>query len=114
MKKRSVTIAMTKERPQAPTPRKDTWENPADQSGTWTFDATVAACYDDMLERSIPQFAAMREAVTTMALRFAVPRTAIVDLGCSLGGAMAPLVERLSNDKTFLGCDASMPMLAVA
>jgi tRNA (cmo5U34)-methyltransferase len=86
----------------------------AKQPGTWAFDADVAANYDDMLERSVPQYATMREAVTMMATRFAEPQTTIVDLGCSLGGAMAPLLERLRGRNTFLGCDSSMPMLDIA
>lgn len=81
---------------------------------TWAFDADVAACYDDMLARSIPQLPVMRTAVTTVARRFARPGTPIVDLGTSLGGALAPLWEAFGDRNTFVGVDNSAPMLAIA
>lgn len=80
----------------------------------WIFDAEVAACYDDMLTRSIPQYSVMREAVTTLAQHFAQPHTTVLDLGCSIGGALVPITERLGSDYTYLGVDASEPMLLTA
>lgn len=82
--------------------------------GPWEFDAEVAAVFDDMLRRSIPQIEVMREAVTALALEFARPKTEIVDLGCAQGEAIAPLVEKLFADCTFIGTDVSEPMLASA
>lgn len=85
-----------------------------DAAQTWSFDADVVDCYDDMLERSIPQYAAMRDAVTTLASQFAQPQTAIIDLGCSQGGALAPLITRLGTQHTYIGVDNSAPMVASA
>lgn len=80
----------------------------------WEFDAAVVACYDDMLERSIPHYAVMREAVTTLAAHFAQPQTTVIDLGCSQGGALAPIMARLGANHTFCGVDNSEPMLFAA
>jgi tRNA (cmo5U34)-methyltransferase len=80
--------------------------------GQWTFDDDVTDVFDDMLARSIPQIEAMRELVCRAATRFVQPGTHILDLGCSLGTAMAPLVERFHTSNRFVGIEASPPMVA--
>ena len=80
----------------------------------WTFDAAVAACYADMLARSIPQYHVMREAVTNLTQRFARPHTTVLDLGCSTGGALAPIIEQVGANNAYLGVDMSEPMLLAA
>jgi tRNA (cmo5U34)-methyltransferase len=77
----------------------------------WQFDDEVTRVFDDMLERSIPQYEVMRRAVTDMAYRFAQPQTDIVDLGCARGAAIAPLVERFGEQNRFVGIELSQPML---
>jgi tRNA (cmo5U34)-methyltransferase len=79
--------------------------------GRWQFDAEVTRVFDDMLARSIPGIETMRKAVARASCRFVAPGTDIVDLGCSLGTAMAPLVERFAATNRFLGVDASEPMV---
>ncbi len=80
----------------------------------WAFDEAVTGCFDDMLARSIPQYDVMRDAVARIAARHARPDTAIVDLGCSRGEALAPLVEKLGGRNRFIGVEVSPPMLAAA
>lgn len=80
----------------------------------WTFDAEVAACFDDMLRRSIPQHDAMREICAELAIRYARPRSDIVDLGCSRGGAIAGLINRVPRSCRFTGIEVSPPMLTAA
>ena len=41
--------------------------------GKWAFDEGVAVCFDDMLERSIPQYDVMRRAVAEVAQRYIRP-----------------------------------------
>jgi tRNA (cmo5U34)-methyltransferase len=77
----------------------------------WEFDKTVATVFDDMLRRSIPQYEVMRHAVTELATRYVKPRTDVLDLGCSLGEALAPLVDRFGADCRYLGVEVSGPML---
>ena len=84
-------------------------------AGRWEFDSAVTDAFDDMLERSIPQYEVMRRAVTDLALRY---MTAIggpvVDLGCSRGAAVAPLVDASHADRAFVLLDASEPMIRAA
>lgn len=86
------------------------------QDGKWEFDEKVADCFDDMLERSIPEYALMRELCFRIGQHFVEPNTAIVDLGCSRGGALARFVEALGPMKTnlFAGVEVSAPMRAAA
>jgi len=83
----------------------------------WEFDADVAACFDDMLERSIPMYATMRALATRLAQEYALKATRpgyVVDLGCSRGGALAPLVATLPPPYAFAGLEVSPPMLECA
>jgi tRNA (cmo5U34)-methyltransferase len=80
--------------------------------GRWQFDASVAAVFDDMLARSIPNLDTMRTIVTDIASQFVRPGTAVVDLGCSLGGALWPLVEQFAPETKFVGVELSAPMVA--
>lgn len=80
----------------------------------WGFDAEVTRVFDDMLERSIPQYDVMRRAVTDMACRFVKPSTDIVDLGCARGEAIAPLVDKFGANNRFIGIELSVPMLEAA
>jgi tRNA (cmo5U34)-methyltransferase len=78
----------------------------------WTFDGDVTAVFDDMLARSIPQYAVMRDAVYQLACRYIQPRTAVVDLGSSRGEAVAKLVSHYAMVNRFHLTDVSEPMLA--
>ncbi len=82
--------------------------------GKWQFDESVASCFEDMLERSIPQYQVMRNATFTIACRYAQRDTTIVDLGCSLGSAMAKLVEHFGVQNRYVGVEISQPMLQAA
>jgi tRNA (cmo5U34)-methyltransferase len=80
----------------------------------WAFDAEVARVFDDMLTRSIPQYEVMRRACFDVACRFVQPATAIVDLGCSRGEALAPFVDRFGAANRHVGIEVSKPMLEAA
>lgn len=82
--------------------------------GAWEFDETVTQVFDDMLTRSIPQYEVMRQACFDLACRFQQRKTAIVDLGCSRGEAMARLVDQFGVNNYFVGVEVSEPMLAAA
>lgn len=77
----------------------------------WAFDDEVARVFDDMLRRSIPQLDVMRSLVTDLAAAFARPNTTIVDLGCSRGESLAPLVARFGERNSYVGIEISPPML---
>ena len=65
--------------------------------GPWRFDGDVAVVFDDMLRRSIPDFAAMREITTRLAARAlrATLDPRLLDLGCSRGSGIAPILEHV-------------------
>lgn len=64
-------------------------------TGPWRFDAAVAACFPDMIERSIPGLRVLRDLTTDMAIpvlqREKGPRRVVVDLGASRGQQLAHL-----------------------
>ena len=75
----------------------------------WVFDDEVAKCFDDMLERSIPNYETMRELVFNVGKHFVTDSGCIVDIGCSNGNAALPFVKSFPNE--FLLCDVSDSML---
>lgn len=79
--------------------------------GKWTFDGDVTECFDDMLERSIPQYRVMRGTVTRLARRFRRDGTDVIDLGASRGEAVASLVKEHGNANRFVLVEVSPPML---
>lgn len=80
----------------------------------WKFDTKVAACFEDMLRRSIPQYDVMRALVFDIGARFPSKGTSIVDLGCSRGDALAPFIEKFAYTSPCIGVEVSAPMLAIA
>lgn len=84
-------------------------------NGAWTFDESVTACFDDMLERSIPQLDVARELVALFAKRHALRGTSIVDMGCSTGGMLQKLVDTLGEmNYHYVGVDNSSSMVQEA
>jgi tRNA (cmo5U34)-methyltransferase len=83
-------------------------------SSRWEFDESVARCFGDMLNRSIPLFPEMRSLVTRLARRYARPWTKIVDMGASCGGAIEELVgdHDLPKDVCFEAWEVAPAMLA--
>lgn len=91
--------------------------NPVDHvmpDGRWCFDRQVTDVFDDMLQRSIPQYNAMRSVVFEMAARHVRPGTAVVDMGCSRGEALAPFVSTFGDANEYIGLEISEPMVAAA
>lgn len=81
--------------------------------GRWSFNEQVTTVFDNMLARSIPQYDIMRALVRTIsgAVSAPFPEPAVLDLGCSRGESIAALIEPLGPRATFLGIDASLPMV---
>jgi len=96
------------EREQASIARDDI----TDPGGRWQFDEKVTQVFDDMLERSIPQYEVMRRAVTNVASRYMQSTAVILDLGTSRGEVLAALLAHGDSDSRFIGIEASEPMLA--
>ena len=82
--------------------------------GPWRFDSDVANAFEDMLTRSIPQYEVMRRTCFDLACHFRQQDTAIIDLGCSRGDALAPLIQKFDDQNQYLGVDISGPMIEIA
>ena len=83
----------------------------------WTFDDAVAGSFDDMLARSIPQYDVMRATVTDLACAYAGAVDHgrwIVDLGCSRGAALDPIIRARGAYNRYLGVEVSPPMIDAA
>lgn len=76
----------------------------------WEFNAAVTDVFDEMLNRSIPQYEIMREAVLEVGTSFVRPGTVIIDLGTSRGEALAPLIKRFGAACEYIGVETSKPM----
>jgi tRNA (cmo5U34)-methyltransferase len=79
---------------------------------SWRFDSDVTAVFDDMLARSIPQYEVMRKACYDLTLSYLQPNSAIVDIGCSRGEAIAALSQ--AAQQQIIGLEISEPMLQAA
>ncbi len=65
----------------------------------WVFDENVAACFDQMLERSVPNYGAMRELTFNIGRNFVHNNSMnIIDLGASRGEAIAPFVKLVNGE----------------
>lgn len=106
-------VERTEERPIGEAVPAEQLRDKVDPAGRWEFNAEVAAVFENMLERSIPQHQTMRAAVNALAMRHAQQGTDVVDLGASRGDAVAPLVDHFGARARFQLVEVSEPMLAV-
>ena len=85
------------------------------QGRRWAFDEQVAACFPDMLERSIPQYNEMRKLVFQLgkAILDSKDIQTALDLGCSTGIGLEQLAEPYPKG-FFVGVDASSAMVKEA
>ena len=82
----------------------------------WEFDEQVADCFEDMLNRSIPQYDIMRDSVANLAhdiIRNDVKKETfkILDIGCSNGLMIESLYNKFDGQGYYVGVDVSEPML---
>lgn len=75
----------------------------------WQFDDEVARCFDDMLQRSIPDYETMRELVYNVGRHYVREGAAVMDIGCSNGSAALPFIKSCRNP--FVLCDISESFL---
>lgn len=79
----------------------------------WEFDESVTQVFDDMLERSIPQYDLMRKTVTDTACHFLLeqPGSHVLDLGASRGEQLAQVIEARGLGKHYYAAvEISDPM----
>jgi len=79
-------------------------------SGKWTFNQEVTTVFDDMLERSIPDYLNMRAIVNDLTLKYSRNGSSVLDLGCSTGGAFKDIIASAQKEVFFIGVEISEPM----
>jgi tRNA (cmo5U34)-methyltransferase len=84
------------------------------QAGPWEFDQDVTDCFEDMLERSIPQLSTMRSLVSSIATRHLRDDDWFIDLGCSRGGTITSVIGTTSARINAVGLEVSAPMVRAA
>jgi len=76
------------------------------------FDTAVAEVFPDMLQRSIPGYAASLEAIGSLAARYVTPGSSCYDLGCSLGAATLAMRQGMrASDCRIIAIDNSPAMI---
>ncbi len=80
----------------------------------WEFNEEVSACFDNMLERSIPQYDLMRDLTFKIGSEFVSIGSNILDIGCSNGRAIEPFCRKYGDDIDYYLYDVSEPMLQKA
>jgi tRNA (cmo5U34)-methyltransferase len=83
--------------------------------GDFNFGETTAAVFEDMLDRSIPQYRELQRMLGELAAEFAAPGTNVYDLGCSNGITLntmsAAIRGKGEKDVHLIGVDYSEAML---
>lgn len=77
----------------------------------WMFDEEVTEVFENMLERSIPDYTNMRSLVNSIIEFSQVENTYILDLGCSTGISIEDAVKFCDESIKFVGLEISEPML---
>lgn len=78
----------------------------------WEFDSKVTECFDDMLERSIPNYQSMRDLTYKLGRYFIQPETSVLDIGCSRGLSVDRFIREYPLTNFWL-IDTSEPMIEV-
>ncbi|MBN2647497.1 MAG: carboxy-S-adenosyl-L-methionine synthase CmoA [Thiotrichales bacterium] len=86
---------------QLPSAKDTIFSQPHEAVGAFQFDASVAAVFPDMIQRSVPGYQTILTGIGELTKRHAQPHTRLYDLGCSLGAAS--LTMRRVVDQTY-GC----------
>ncbi len=75
------------------------------------FGAETASVFDDMVSRSVPFYGEIQRMVCELAKSFAIPGTALYDIGCATGTTLLLLNRMLDRDIRLIGMDNSGEML---
>lgn len=82
--------------------------------GDFTFNATVAGVFDDMVSRSVPYYEEMQRMTVELASDFAVPGTNLYDIGCSTATTLLAMDAVVDPTVNLIGIDNSQDMIAKA
>lgn len=77
----------------------------------FSFDASVASVFDDMLDRSIPFYKEALKLCTDFAIMNLAPDQRVYDLGCSTGTLLLELARKATFPLHLIGVDNAESML---
>jgi len=77
----------------------------------WEFNSEVTKVFENMLQRSIPQYDIMRDSIVSLIGNFLRPRCNILDLGCSNGLMIEKILRQYGDNHSITGIDISKPMI---
>jgi len=98
-----------------PTKKDDIYAQQRDLVGDFVFDAAVASVFPDMIQRSVPGYAAIINMIELLTGMHAVPETNLYDLGCSLGASSLAIAQGLQQDTcSIIAIDNAPAMLELA
>ena len=97
-----------------PVPKDDVYRDERASVTDFVFDRKVAVVFDDMVARSVPFYAEIQRMIVELAADFAVPGSAVYDLGCSTATTFVNLHQTLDPSVRFVGVDSSDEMLGEA
>lgn len=75
------------------------------------FGENTAQVFDDMLDRSIPQYRELQRMMGELAGEMATPGSRVYDLGCSTGITLRSVDQTVDPEATLVGLDYSRAML---
>jgi tRNA (cmo5U34)-methyltransferase len=64
----------------------------------FVFDSNVAGVFEDMINRSVPGYAAIINMIGMVAKRYVKPQTNCYDLGCSLGASSLSMARNIDQE----------------
>lgn len=89
------------------------YANPLGEVAAFQFDESVVNVFPDMIQRSVPGYAAIISAIGLLAGRFSQENSTCYDLGCSLGAATLAMREQISVENCrIVAVDSSEAMIA--
>jgi tRNA (cmo5U34)-methyltransferase len=89
----------------------EVFAEPLDRVGDFKFNEQVAGVFDDMVSRSVPQYAEVQRMLAELTAYFATEGSNIYDLGCSTGTTLALVHGALPVKANLIGVDNSAEML---
>lgn len=85
---------------------------PLGSVGDFVFDEEVVRVFPDMISRSVPGYSSILSMIGELSARYAIPGTAIYDLGCSLGAATFVIRTHVPTDCQIHAIDSSEAMVS--
>lgn len=76
--------------------RDSLYANPIGEISAFQFDESVVKVFPDMIQRSVPGYAAIISAIGLLAGKFARENSVCYDLGCSLGAASLAMQQNIT------------------